>query len=415
MMSDQPQVLRHVVPDVTITTRTPPKHGNKCVVTSAFELEKLKAEASDVEDDDVFSAQSTLVLGDRYADRDDVMQRPLKPAIPLERIPSWRPEDETRAAHTNTFVLKSGHALHRNEPSPYNVPCTTVYNPSGTTGCFFNRHTLAHMLGLCRISKRFGKKCTHRKLSKKKRLELDYGFLAQRNHIKIYDFNRRLRHAVASGNNASHRERVLQILAKESNCHKEAGDVIVRPTRRNDVNIKGVFPDWSEVDDVTVTPERNDVSDEDALRRRAFSFDSSTSLRRGRARASQRAAASRQGNSSHAQTPETSSKQSSATSAFKRLARSFRLSKGEKRTHKHKVLSGTSRLGKTSLFFLDPFTLLPTSYLCVTENLGIANIRIRATQSQIRVVFQLSIGFWVNTRSLAISLFSGEECLTNRR
>ena len=39
--------------------------------------------------------------------------------------------------------------------------------------------------------------------------------------------------------------------------------------------------------------------------------------------------------------------------------------------------------------FLDPFTLLPTSYLCVTENLGIANIRIRATQSDTRRISDL--------------------------
>ena len=357
MMNEHHPMLHHVVPDVTITSQTPVKNKYNLGVTSEFESSKFKVDMSDVEDDDdaVFCAQSTLVLGERPYD-DDVMHRPLKPAIPLERIPSWRPEEEAATARQNTFVLKSGHALNGKEPSPYNVPITTVYNPSGTTGCFFNRHTLAHMLGLCRISSRFGKKCTHRKLSKKKRFELDYGFLSQRNHIKIYDFNRRLRHAVASGNNTSHRERVLQILAKEAHCRKETKDVTARPSGRNDVTIKGAFPEW--VEDEDERAQCDDVSDEDMLRRRAFSFDASTSLRRGRARASQRAAASRHANNSHAQSPEvTSPKQS--TSAFKRLARSFRLSKGERKskTHKHKVLSGSSRLGKPLQW---PHILTPT-------------------------------------------------------
>ena len=127
---------------------------------------------------------------------------PRRPAIPLERLPTWPPSSspDTDPLSPNSAVIQTDivprwrGAGVQQPAGQYNLPLSAVYNPAAC-GCFFNKHAIVHMLGLCRFSK-FRSKCSQHKTkkssSKKKRVELDYGFL-ERNHMKIYDINRGLK------------------------------------------------------------------------------------------------------------------------------------------------------------------------------------------------------------------------------
>ena len=215
-----------------------------------------------------------------------------RPAIPLERLPSWPPAVDTSALHSGVIQTnvaagsRSGRVVHETAPQ-YNLPMSAVYNPTAC-GCFFNKQAIVHMLGLCRFAK-FRSKCSYhgshgggkrkKVTSKKKGFELDYGFL-ERNHMRIYDINRGLH---------SHKQN-----AKNSHVCTDAGVLA------------------------------------ESMRKRTMSMESTSTLRKSRP---VRRSVSRQSLGTNA-------------SALARLKQSIRVHKNTRyKDHKHKVLSGTSRPG----------------------------------------------------------------------
>ena len=286
-------------PDITILDQSLP-------MPDVFDLDDIKRDVFDLGDikRDVFDLERDITGLPMYTPP-PLQQTPLRPAIPLERLPSWN-EEVDPSSPTSGFIQSRSMLGQGSPAAQYNLPMSSVYSPA-QCGCFFNKHSIVHMLGLCRFAK-FRSKCSSpKKSSKKKRIELDYGFL-ERNPLKIYDFNRGLKSAQAKQHNSKH--------------HVVAGDS--RHANRNSV-----------------------AMDTDSMRKRAMSLDSTASLRRGKTRAVKRSV-SRQS-------------LSNGNSALSRLKQSLRMHKNVRfKGHRHKVLSGTSRPGKQTrqptTCYMSPFT-----------------------------------------------------------
>lgn len=126
--------------------------------------------------------------------------------------------DTSRVNEQNTHVLSNNHAfshpvvtmnheigsINRYKPPPVGMYNPGIYGPA--CGCFYDKHTIIHLLGLCKFS-RFKSKCKSPSSastvpSKKPNVELNYTFLDQ-THWKIYDFNKTLIKGTTVSSNTS--------------------------------------------------------------------------------------------------------------------------------------------------------------------------------------------------------------------